>query len=160
MIDPQKDTGVAPTAEIAEHRALGRQVLGDETPWYSASQNVEDGVDDLSQRPSGLAPSRGRPWEKGCDNRPLCIRQVGFVSWLIATILPPGGRVPHGASIQASDTFLESPSARSLNPFLGQALKLPSPPPVARHPRSSRSSLLCGTNKMPVRAFLLRHTGH
>lgn len=44
--------------------------------------------------------------EKWCDNRPFCIRQVGFASWLIANILSPGG-VPPGASIQASDTFLE-----------------------------------------------------
>ncbi|KAB1109618.1 hypothetical protein F4V89_26800 [Neorhizobium galegae] len=34
-----------------------------------------------------------------------------------------GGRVPHGASIQASDTFLESSSTRSLNPILGRALR-------------------------------------
>src|SRR5215208_1057343 len=38
-----------PAPEIAEHRALGRQLLGQEVPGAAGAQQIEDGVQDLAQ---------------------------------------------------------------------------------------------------------------
>ena len=42
-------TILPPAPEIAEHRALGRQLLGQEVPGAAGAQQIEDGVQDLAQ---------------------------------------------------------------------------------------------------------------
>ena len=92
-VDPREKPGVAPSAELTKHGAFGRQVFRDKPPRDAATQYLEDGIDDLTHRPNWLATS-ARGWRKQRRERlPFAVRQIGFISGLVATILPPGGRV-------------------------------------------------------------------
>lgn len=97
-----RNTPASPTAEVAEHRALRWQVLGQESPGDATPQNVEDALQDLPPRPQRRPPTRSWFGQQGRNNGPLPIGQIRFVSQAGAALLPPGVRGPHGASRKAS----------------------------------------------------------
>ena len=51
MVDAGEDALIAPATEVIEDRALGRHIAREQPPADHATQNVENGVDDLAERP-------------------------------------------------------------------------------------------------------------
>ena len=60
LIGAQEQAGIAPAAEVAEHRALRWQVVGQKPPCDIAAQDVEDAVKDLAHRPQRRSSALGR----------------------------------------------------------------------------------------------------
>lgn len=80
MIDPHEHAGITPAGEVAEHRALWRQVLGRQPPGNATTQNVEDPAEDFPHRPDRWPTAAGGIGQQRSDDRPLGIRQIGFIS--------------------------------------------------------------------------------
>src|SRR3954463_11565292 len=126
VVDPAKQSFVAPAAEVAKGRAFGRQILRDQAPRDAPAQHVKDGIQDLAGGPGSRATARGRLRHERGNHPPLRICQVCFVTKAGAAMLPPGNRGPHGTSRSGFSTRLESPPSRILNPLSpvsGRALR-------------------------------------
>src|SRR3954452_17611418 len=104
MIERFEQAAVAPRAEPPKHRRSRRQIVGKEPPSDPASQHVEDGVQNLAQRPLARPPSDAWLWHVRLDQSPFGIGQISFVTQPFAAMLPPSGRGPHRASSEASTT--------------------------------------------------------
>jgi hypothetical protein len=83
-----------PAPEIAEHRALGRQLLGQEIPRAAAAQEIEDGVQDLAQIDRARPTEAARGRQVRHDQGELGVGQVGCVACRRPRILAPGGSGP------------------------------------------------------------------
>src|SRR5262249_52781494 len=78
VVDGLQGAVVAPLVEVAPHRGLGREVLGQVAPLAAGPHEVEDGVEDVAHRRlAGPAPGVDR--DQFLDERPLLVRQVAGV---------------------------------------------------------------------------------
>jgi len=106
----------AAAIEIAERRALRRQVLGYQPPRNAATQNMEDPVQDLAHRTDRRPTAAGGIGQERLDDRPLGIRQIGFISQASAAIMPPVVGVHMALPGQASAPSWNHLDPRPLNP--------------------------------------------
>src|ERR1700737_2781585 len=79
IVDALQGSIMTPEVEVAPDGALGREVLGQETPLASSPQEVEDGVEDVAHR--GLAgPTAGGAGDHLLHEGPLLVGQIARVS--------------------------------------------------------------------------------
>src|SRR3954467_15271084 len=91
----RRPRAVLPQApEVAEHRALGRELPRQEAPRTPGPQQVEDGVEHLAQVHLARPAEPARRGEVRREQRELGVRQVGGVARGRPGILPPGGGGP------------------------------------------------------------------
>jgi hypothetical protein len=96
VVHALEQAGIAPCRELTIYRGPGRQIVREEPPGDAATQHVEDRVQNLAKRPRPWSPKRLWRRHERLDESPLGIGQVGFVAQMIAAMLPPSGRGPHG----------------------------------------------------------------
>ena len=77
MVDAGEQAIVVPSAEVAIDRALRRQVLRQKAPWNAATQNKEDAVYDVPQRPQPRPPERVGGRQQRFEDRPFGVGQIG-----------------------------------------------------------------------------------
>ncbi len=96
VVEAEQGAVVPPAAEVAEHRAPGREALAQEPPLTAGAQQVEGSVQHGAQvgRARPAEPARRR--QPLPDQRELGIGQVGCVALGGPGILGPAGIGPHG----------------------------------------------------------------
>ena len=80
VVDPLEQTAVAPRREPAVDRAPRREVRWQKAPGDPAAHDIEDGVDDLAQRPGARPASPMGRRQKGLNHAPFRIAQVALVA--------------------------------------------------------------------------------
>lgn len=142
MIQRLKHAAVPPGRKPAIDRALGWKVARQKPPGDASAHDVEDRVDDLSQRPGERPASPLRRRQQRRNQPPLRIRQIRFVSKSRATMLPASGWGPHRSLQDGLNNPLESRTPQLLNPFgtgSQDSAAVPAAPAPCRNSQSSRA---------------------
>lgn len=79
VVQVGQDAALGPLLEVVMHRTLGRKRTRQQLPLATGLQLVEQGVEHGSQIDLSLWPALGFHLDRGTEQRPLFIRQVGVV---------------------------------------------------------------------------------
>jgi hypothetical protein len=74
---PFPEAIVLPQTKVVVHRFPGRQVVGKQTPRASASQQIENGIDDLTVAVEARSTMKRGSRKKRCDAVPFRIAHIG-----------------------------------------------------------------------------------
>ena len=101
VVDPLQSAVPLPAAEIAMHRAAGRQVLRDRAPLTAGGEHVHDAVDDRALVDLASASAMLGRRDQRCDQHPFRVGQVARIAQVIAVVATAILNGPHAGIREA-----------------------------------------------------------